>query len=102
MTTRNEKIRTAVARFNMERATKGLGYKFRGRNVVGFTPCEKSLVFLAALPGARIQDALSQPPYNRISEKSVLSEIENLAALVTCECHPAMTANQIMEYEYAN
>lgn len=100
MTTRNQKISKAATRFNMERASRGIGYKFRGRNVVSFSPCEKSLVFLAALPGARTQPALCQPPCNRINEQSVLSEIENLASLVICECHPTMTAQEIMDYEY--
>lgn len=99
MGTKFDKIRRAADRFNRERAAKGIGYIMRGKKIIGFRPCEKALVFLAGLPGTR-PPALTEPPYNRITAQSVLSEIENLAALTICECHPGMTSIQIMAYEY--
>ena len=102
MSTRAEKLRNAAARLNGDRAKMPEAYKYKRGKIVGFFPCEKALVFLAAMcpPKGYRADALRMPGYADISTESVLSVVELRASMMQCACHPQASANDLMEMEY--
>ena len=101
--TKIERMRKVAARLNTERANAELGFKRRKGLIVGFTPCTKSLFYLAALcaPGECRAPALETPDLTDINTDTVTLVIHNRAMQTICECHPHLTAEELLDYEYS-
>lgn len=101
MTSKMHKLRTAAARLNRDRAAQPEAYLMRRGKIVGFDPCPRALVFLAAMCNQDDRaDALRQPGLSDIDDRTVLSIVENRAYMTDCPCHPSMTMTEIMDLEY--
>lgn len=98
---KSEKIRKIAARLNQERADKNIGFRMRGNRIVGFSPCQKSLIYLAAL----CVNGEARPPalevMTHIDSKTPMMLLRNYAASEPCECHIGMTAKILEDYEFA-
>lgn len=99
-----ERMERVAARLNQERAALGIGYIVRGNKVIGFVPCAKAEVYLAAThaPGEYRPDALRTPGLLDINTMTPTTLIHSRAALTVCECHAGLTAHELINYEFGN
>lgn len=89
-----------VARhLNESRYAAGLGAIVRRGRMVGFQPCEKSQIYLAATcaPGENQPEALAGLGINSATPAVI---IRQRAVMTPCECHPAITINRLMDWEF--
>lgn len=97
-----ERMERVAARLNQERAAIGIGFLYRKNQIVGFVPCAKAEVYLAAThaPGEYRPDALRTPDLLDINTMTPTSLIHVRAALTICECHAGLTAHELLDYEF--
>jgi len=100
--TRYQKLQNAATKLNRDRAKDPSAYILRRGKLVGFKPCERSYVFLAAChpPTGWRPEPLRVDGLNDISTESVLSLVEGRAALTYCACHPHITLDELISIEY--
>ena len=91
---KNDRLAALAARLNRERYCADLGIRKRS-----FTPCAKSLCYLAAMlpPGTCLPPALDDIG---IDNTTPLALVRMRAAMTICECHPAATADDLLRWEY--
>lgn len=94
-------IQAAATRLNVERAgTEGV-YTVRRGQIVGFGPCPRAHVFLAATYGP-----CGRPePYREagladIDVDTVLMAVIHRAALTWCPCHAGITVDELIAYQF--
>lgn len=102
MSNKADRIRGIAERLNTERASAEMGFKRRGGRIVGFTPCAKSLFYLAALcaPGECRPPALEAPGLATIDTTTPTLLLHAWAAGTPCECHNSLTAQGLLDYEF--
>lgn len=98
-----DRMRNAARHLNEERFSAGIGIKMKGSRVVGFTPCQKSLVYLAALclPGECRPGALDEPYIGDINTETPGPIVTQRAMRTACECHSSLTEQKLLDYEYS-
>lgn len=87
--TRWQKMQNVSWRLNRERYQKGIGCTMRRGKVCRFSPCAKSLVYLAACYD---EDRYRPEPYQTpglsdINSDTVLEVVLLRAYMTQCECH---------------
>jgi len=91
---KTDRLSALCARLNRERYAAGIGSSKRS-----FTPCAKSLLYLAAMqpPGACLPPALDGLG---IDNTTPMVAVRHQAAMTRCECHPSATAADLLSWEY--
>jgi hypothetical protein len=94
--TKINRLSALCSRLNSERYSAGIGSSRRH-----FTPCAKSLCYLAAMlpPGACLPPALDDLA---IDSTTPMTLVRQRAAMTICECHPIATADDLLRWEYGD
>ena len=100
-TDRWRKMQNAAHRLNTECAKTEHGYIIRRGQIVGFQPCAKAHVFLAALYGQTGRpEPYCEPWLAEINTDTALMAVVERAALTPCGCHTSITVDQLIEYQF--
>ena len=97
------KFLKAAARLNADRGKMADAYVMKKGKPIRFFPCEKALVFLAALyppTGGGRPDALKEAGYGHIHNDMPGELVLEKAAITQCACHPHATIESLRALEY--
>lgn len=97
------KFLKAAARLNADRGKMDDAYVLKKGRPIRFFPCERSLVFLAALyppTGGGRPDALRAPGYAHVHHDTPGEEVLESAYITRCSCHPAIRLDALRALEY--
>jgi hypothetical protein len=97
------KFLKAAARLNADRGKMDDAYVLKKGQPIRFFPCERSLVFLAALyppTGGGRPDALREAVYASVNNDTPGEAVLETAYMTRCSCHPLIRLDALRALEY--